>query len=218
MLKVNAKTGQVYLYGVIGGEDIGGDIAESDVIDALDSIKGRKAILHLNSPGGSVDAGIAIHSILTSYVPGVEVVNDGMCASIATVIAMAADVRKTTIGSRWMIHRVRGGVYGTVSQIEQRIAQMKAYDAATEAIYMNTLAIDQEQLASMLDVESWFSADDAVKYGLATEKIGAKATARPKIASWFQNAPAELIAACAGEEVVSVYPWKRELAKLRARI
>lgn len=217
MIKVNKKTGQIYLYGVVGAEDFGGDFVESDVIDALAAIDGKPAVVHINSPGGSVDVGIAIHSLLKAYEPGVKVVNDAMCASIATVIAMAADVRQTTIGSRWMIHRVRGGAFGTVSDIEQRIVQMKAYDAATESIYANALAIDQEQLATMLDAESWFSADDAVKYGLATEKIGSKATAKPKIAAWFKNVPEELIAVCAQDDIAKAPCWNRERARLLNR-
>lgn len=217
MLKVNAKTGEIYLYGVIGPEQWGGDVGDVDMIDALAAIGNKRAKVRINSPGGVVDTGIAIHSLLSEHKAGVDVINDGLCASIATVIAMAGATRQTTIGSRWMIHRVRGMAFGTVAEIERSLAQMRAYDAATVEIYMNAMAVEKESLESLLDAETWFSADEAVANGLATEKTGTKSTARPRVAAWFKNPPAELIAACADTEVVSIYPWKRELARLKGK-
>lgn len=201
-VRVNKTTGQMYLYGIIGSEDFGGKVSDVDIVDALQEIGDKRAIVHINSIGGMVDIGIGIYNLLKAHKPGVEIVNDGICASIATVIAMAGDVRKTTVGSRWMIHRVRGGVFGTAEQMEKKAAEARVYDEATTAIYKEALRIDDDKLGQMLDTETWFSADQALELGLATEKIGQKAVLKTKLAAWIENPPTDVLAACADEEPV----------------
>jgi ATP-dependent protease ClpP protease subunit len=212
VIKVNQKTGQIYLYGSIGPEQWGGEISETDVIEALDSLKGKRAKVHINSVGGVIDTGIAIHSLLKSYEPGVDVYVDSLAASIASVIALAGESRVTAEGSRWMIHRARAGFYGTASEVRKRLEQTDAYDRSMVEIYASYLGKEQAEIESMLDAETWFTAEEAVAAGLATKKAG-KTSAKPKIAAWFDRPPVDLVAACTEEKPVT--PVRRQAAKLR---
>lgn len=215
-VRVNKDTGQIYIYGIIGTEEFGGKVSDIDIVDALQEIGPRKAIVHINSIGGMVDIGIGIHSLLKAHKPGVEIINDGICASIATIIAMAGTVRKTTVGSRWMIHRVRGGVFGTADQMEKKAQEARIYDEATTAIYKEVLSIDENKLSQLLEAEAWFSADQAIEIGLATEKIGQKAVLRTKLAAWIENPPTDVLAACADEpEIVSFKA--RDTARIKSK-
>lgn len=219
MLKVNKKTGEIFLYGVIGPEDMGGDIDEMDFINALESLEGKRAHLRINSPGGHVDHGVSMYNAAKRYEGGVDVTNDSLAASIASVIAMAGEKRNTSDGARWMIHRARGGIMGTASQIRQYLDRLDSYDASIVDLYTGVLGKDAAEVGTMLDAETWFTSDAAVAAGLANGKAG-KTNARPRIAAWFQNAPADFIAACATETVAELkpYPVARQAAAVFSKI
>ena len=67
MLKVNNKSGEIYIYDVIGADWFGGGITAVNVIEALDSLKGKPATIRINSPGGIADEGIAIYNALKRW-------------------------------------------------------------------------------------------------------------------------------------------------------
>lgn len=205
MLKVNAKTGEIFLYGVVGGQDYGGDFGESDVVDALDQLGGKRAKVRISSVGGLADAGIGIYNALKRYDGGVDTYNDSLAASAGSLIAMAGENRYTATGSRWMIHRAMGGVVGNHTDIKKYLAQLESYDQSVVQIYQSAFSIDTDKLEAMLDAETWFTSDQAIEIGLATALDG-QTKAKPAVAAWMKNPPAEMIAACAGQQIVSMRP------------
>lgn len=200
MLKVNAKSGEIYLYGVVGKPEYGGDFGFSDVQDALEQLDGAHAHVRINSVGGIVDEGVPIYGLLSRYEGGVTTYNDSLAASIASVIMLASKDRVTAKGSRWMVHRAMGGAVGNVQDIERYVNQLRAYDMSIEEIYRSTLGEDVD-IGAMLDAETWFTAESAIESGLATKMEG-DAKAKPRVAAWFKNSPLEMIAACADEPIV----------------
>lgn len=205
MLKVNAKTGEIFLYGVVGGAEYGGDFSETDVVDALDQLGGKRAKVRISSVGGLADAGIGIYNALKRYEGGVDTYNDSLAASAGSIIAMAGENRYTATGSRWMIHRAMGGVMGDVNDLKRYVLQMESYDKSIIEIYQAAFKIETSVLENMLDQETWFTSDQAVEIGLATALEGS-AKAKPAVAAWMKHPPAEMIAACAGQTIVSMKP------------
>lgn len=204
MLKVNASTGEIFMYGVVGSPDVGGDFGEMDVIDALDQIGNKKAVVRINSPGGLVDAGVPIYNALKRHQAGVETHNDGLAASIASVIALAGTERYTSKGSRWMIHRAQGMTLGSASEMRRYLTQIDAYDESIMEIYQSVMG-DSVDIAAALDAETWYTSQASIDAGLATAISGDSVQA-PRIAAWMKNPPADFIAACAGQQPVKIRP------------
>lgn len=203
-MKVNETTGEIWLYGIVGSPEIGGDFGEIDVINAIDAMGDKRITVRINSPGGVVDSGIPIFNALRRHAGGVDTVNDGLAASIASVIMLAGESRITTKGSRWMIHRAHGVTMGTAAEMKRYLAQIDAYDKSIEEIYAAVLG-DVADLKKWLDDETWFTSAQAVELGFATALEG-DAVQPPRMAAWMKNAPPEFIAACAGQPQAVVKP------------
>lgn len=191
MLNVNAKTGEVYLYGVVGGGMFEDGFTEQHVVEALKEIGNRRAVVRINSPGGSADQGISIYNALRRHKGGVDTVVDSLAASAASVIALAGDRRTSSIGSRWMIHRAMTIDVGNATQLRKTADVLEKYDESLIEIYSKYM--EDDDIKSLLEAETWYTADEAMKVGLATEVDG-RSDAKPQIAAWFENPPADLIA------------------------
>lgn len=214
---VDRSTGEMFVYGPIGPDfwDDEAITAESFIRD-LGSMGGKRVTVRINSPGGYVTDGVAIYNALRRYPGGVDVVVDAMAASIASVIALAGESRKTAPGARWMIHRAMVWAGGNINDLKKVVAALEAADKSIVEIYRQVMTGDIEGL---LDAETWFTADEAVEVGLSTGKDEHPVAAKPKIAAWFQRAPEALYREA---EVAAVtkprYPVLRQAALLKSRL
>ena len=95
--------GDLLIYGIIGG--FFGDVTPSQFREDLDSLGNISNLrVFINSPGGDVFAGQAIHSILQRHSASITIYVDGLAASIAAVIAMAGDHVIMPRNAMMMIH------------------------------------------------------------------------------------------------------------------
>jgi ATP-dependent Clp protease protease subunit len=129
--------------------------------------------LHINSPGGSVDAGMAIYDTM-NYIPNdVATVGMGLAASMGQFLlsAGAKDKRYALPHARIMMHQPSGGFQGQASDIKIQAEQM---------IYIKRLMAERiaehtgqsvEQVIADADRDRWFTADQAVEYGLVDQVI-----------------------------------------------
>jgi ATP-dependent Clp protease, protease subunit len=129
--------------------------------------------LYINSPGGSVTAGMAMYDTMQYIKPDVSTICIGMAASMASVLlaAGAADKRFILPNSEVMIHQVMGGTEGQASDIKihaERIIDMKSR-------LNKILAKHTGQRVSVIEKDSdrdnFMKAEDAVAYGLADKVI-----------------------------------------------
>jgi len=90
MFAVDTKTNEIFLYDDIGPAWLG-MIDATSVIAGLKQMEGKRVLLRINSPGGSVDEGAAIYNAIKRHPGGVDVAIDGLAASIAGYIAMAGE-------------------------------------------------------------------------------------------------------------------------------
>ena len=90
------------------GEKLPGNyIAVEEFLQDLESIQDKENItVHINSPGGELYAGVAIYNRLKELSGTVTTINDGLCASAASLIFQAGDIRRMNKGSNLMAHGV----------------------------------------------------------------------------------------------------------------
>lgn len=133
--------------------------------------------LHLNSPGGDVFDGIAIYNALKAHKATVNVVVDSIAASIASVIAMAGDTVTMSRGSMMMIHEPFALVIGDSREMRKAAESLDLMGDSIAEIYAARAGKTREDWRDAMAEETWYSADDAVKAGLA-DRVGEQATAK----------------------------------------
>ncbi len=141
-------------------------IAQLLFLDAEDKTKDIK--FYINSPGGSVSAGLAIYDTMQYIKADVATICVGMAASMASVLlaAGAKGKRMALPNSEVMIHQVMGGAEGQASDIKiqaEHILQTKKKLNKILALHTGQKA---EKIETDSDRDNWMSAEDAKKYGL----------------------------------------------------
>lgn len=129
----------------------------------------QKLIIHLNSPGGSVNLGYSIYHKLKSLPIPKECVIEGNCMSIATFIALACNKITALNPSRYMIHLPSLGLEGTRSDLENGVRELAQIEQEMIAAYQRKTSIPAEQLMAMMSKETYMSADEARQYGFVDE-------------------------------------------------
>jgi ATP-dependent Clp protease protease subunit len=119
------KAVEIYLYDVIGGW-LGG-VTPQMVSDALkDAGKVETINLRINSPGGDVFDGVAIYNQLKRH-PAQKVVDiDGLCGSIATIIAMAGDRVRMAQNAMFMVHEPSSWADGNAEDMRKKASLTKS--------------------------------------------------------------------------------------------
>lgn len=146
------------------------DKSAADFDKAVKQIKqngARRLNLRINSPGGIVTQAVAMRAILSGA--GFERINmriEGMCASAATIIASLPGAHvEITPGSEYMIHNPWNIIIGTAADMEHEAEHLRALEATSRGFYINRTGQEEEQVKAWMDAETWFNAEDAVKYG-----------------------------------------------------
>jgi ATP-dependent protease ClpP protease subunit len=191
MLSVNQNTGELFLYGVVGSYYYEDCFSSLEVISALATLGSKRAQVHINSPGGLADEGVAIYGALKRHAAGVDTHIDALAASAASVIALAGETRTTAAGARWMIHRSMTWAEGNESAFDKAKAQCQAYDKSLMEIYSAYMP-DGTDIMALMEAETWYTGPESVAVGLSTT-TGGSSNAKPAIASWFKNPPAALV-------------------------
>lgn len=167
---VKANVGEIYIYGVI--EDMvfwGDEVTPTYIKEELDKLKDVDSImLYVNSPGGSVFAGVAIYNELKRFNKPITSYIDGVAASIASLIVLAADKVVMPFNAMMMIHNPWTCVCGDASELRDIAERL---DKVTESVLIETYrvktGITKAKLKKMLDDETWLSAEEAVELGFA---------------------------------------------------
>ncbi len=167
----NGSPAEIYIYDVIVNYAWDDDeVTAKGFIDDLKAIGSDTPLdLHINSPGGSVFAGLAIYNALKRHQAEVCVYIDGLAASIASVVAMAGDRIVMPENALLMIHDPYSWAGGTADDL-RKAAEM--LDKATDSIistYQAKTEMETEALADMMAAETWINAAKALEWGFADE-------------------------------------------------
>lgn len=163
--------GDLMLYGIIESESWWGDeITPVNFKNELDGL-GDISVLNvfINSDGGDVFAGQAIHSMLKRHKAHVNVYIDGIAASIASVIAMAGDTVYMPRNAMMMVHSPWTIAMGNAKDFRKMADDLDAAQETLIAAYQDKSGMDRDELIALLDAETWLSAERAVELGFADE-------------------------------------------------
>ena len=129
--------------------------------------------LYINSPGGSVSAGLAIFDTMQFIKPDVSTLCVGMAASMgAFLLAAGAKGKRFTLpNSRVMIHQPLGGVQGQASDIEIHAKEILALRDKLNAILAQQTGQSLETIARDTDRDNFMSAQDALQYGIVDKVL-----------------------------------------------
>ena len=133
----------------------------------------RDIQIYINSPGGSVSAGLGIYDTMQLVAPQVSTICTGMAASMGAVLLTAgAKGRRSALPhSRVMIHQPLGGVQGQASDIEITAREILKYKQELYQILSSHSAQPIERIAADADRDYWMRAEEAKEYGLIDEVI-----------------------------------------------
>ena len=133
----------------------------------------RDVQIYINSPGGSVSAGLGIYDTMQLIAPEVSTICTGMAASMGAVLltAGAKGKRSALPHSRVMIHQPLGGVQGQASDIEITAREILKYKQELYEILANHSGQPIEKIAADADRDYWMRAEEAKAYGLIDEVL-----------------------------------------------
>lgn len=191
--KSKGKRGEIYVYESIGEGWFGGITAKSFADAVRDLGKVDALDIYINSPGGSVFDGIAIHNQIRRFA-GEKIVHiDGIAASIASVIAMAGDEIHIAANGMMMIHDPWGAAFGTADEMRK---MADALDKVRDTIldtYIAKTGGKKQQISDWMAAETWMTADETVERGFATKKTDDKNMKSAfSMLDQFKNTPQQL--------------------------
>lgn len=140
----------------------------------LESVDAKKDILlYINSPGGSVYAGLGIYDTMQYIKPDVATICTGLAASMGAVLLCggAAGKRSALLHARVMIHQPSGGAQGQSSDIEITAKQIIILRKELYDIISHHSGKSFEQVEKDSDRDYWMKAEEAKAYGLIDEVL-----------------------------------------------
>lgn len=164
-----ARSAEIFIYGAIGGwygVDANQFVTELATLD-VDEIQ-----LRVNSPGGSVYDGVAIMNALKRHKANVTASIDGIAASAASFIIMAADEIQIGPGAEVMIHDAWAYTMGNANELTDEAAHLDRISNSIAGLYASRAGGTPEQWREAMKAESWYSAKEAVAAGLADSVTG----------------------------------------------
>ena len=129
--------------------------------------------VYINSPGGSADSGFAIYDALRFFKPPIRTIVNGLCASAAIIIHLAApkERRFSLPNGRFLIHQPSTMVQGSASDIEISANEiLKLRDRYNEIVGAEC-GKTADQVTKDADRDFWLSPEEAKKYGLVSKVI-----------------------------------------------
>ena len=143
----------------------------------LDSVDPDKDIsIYINSPGGSVSAGLGIYDTMQFINSNVATICTGMAASMAAVLLVSGTEGKRTSlpHSRIMIHQPLGGVQGQASDIEITAREIQKLKRELTQIIATHAHKDYETVLADSDRDHWMTAQEALEYGMVDRVLEKK--------------------------------------------
>ena len=183
------KSGKVRMDGEIGDYFENG-ISPKHVADVLDQAGGQDIEITLSSYGGDVVQGVNIHNMLSSYQGQVTIVVDAMAASIASVIAMAADDLAIYKNSSMMIHNASTVAGGNADDFRDVAEILDFFSERIAGYYADRSGKPVDFFLDLMKKDEYISDQRALEIGLVDRVIDTKASKK------HQGEPA--MAACGG--------------------
>lgn len=134
---------------------------------------GKDISIYINSPGGSVTAGLGIYDTMQFITSDVATICTGMAASMAAVLLVSGQEGKRSAlpHSRVMIHQPLGGVQGQASDIEIEAKEIQKFKKELYTIISNHSHTPYEKVWADSDRNYWMTAEEAREYGMIDQVL-----------------------------------------------
>jgi len=170
-IKPGSNEATIYLYDMIVDSEVEaeywGGVSPQAFIKALNQITASTIHLRVNSPGGSVFAARAMEQAIREHSAKVVAHIDGLAASAASFLVMAADHIEMAPGSFMMIHKAWTFAYGNSDDLLKTSEMLDQIDGSLVSTYSSATGQSEESIRSWMTDETWFDADRAVELGFA---------------------------------------------------
>lgn len=188
-LRVENKDSEadVFLYDVIS-DDYG--VSAIAFTKELNSLKGKKVNLRINSGGGDVFAARAMataiknHGNVTAYI-------DGLAASAATYVALSAKEVHIADGAMFMLHFAWSMAIGNKDDMLQTAELLEKIDATIISDYKKKTNLDEAEISTMMAAETWLNAQEALDKGFVDSIFNAQKVENNWDLSAYKNAPVQ---------------------------
>lgn len=141
----------------------------------LDSLNSEDITIYVNSPGGSISAGLAIYDAMQFAKSDIKTICMGQAASMGAVLLTAGTKGKRYVWehARVMIHQplISGNMYGPATDIEIQAEEMMRIRTIMNEILSKHSGVSVKTIEKDTDRDNFLSAEEAVKYGLADEVV-----------------------------------------------
>ena len=171
-IKTNGKTSRIDLFGFVGGsKEFNDGFNETDFLNELRAIPADNALnISINSFGGSVYTALSIYSLLKNHKGSITFRIDGTAMSAATIITSVPNAQVVMPrGSMMMIHKVSVGVYGNADDLKKTVDDIEKLEQNVLEIYAEKTGKSIDVIQALVDKETYFTAEEAVAFGLADE-------------------------------------------------
>ena len=159
----SADKADIMIYSLIEG-----GITASKLLHSLNGIDPASPItLHINSDGGEAFEAIALYNVLKER--NMNVIVEGMCASAASIVAMAGKHILMKKGSMMMIHNPITSIRGDSEALKDAASVMDKLTESMADIYSERTGLDREQVVALMSAESYMTPEEAVRMKFADE-------------------------------------------------
>lgn len=203
---ITSSEADLFIYGEIvqeksvdwwTGEESKTDVGLMDFKEQLDSIGNvQKLNIYINSPGGDVFTASTMISMLQRVKDKGTTINayvDGLSASAASFLMMVADNVNLYKNSTVMVHKPMSWAIGNANDMQKTIdALNKVEESVMMPMYMNKSKVDEQEIKSLIDAETWLSAKEMDKYfnvTLLDEEKTAVASISSNLFKNYKNVP-----------------------------
>jgi ATP-dependent protease ClpP protease subunit len=226
ILAKSAKRAEILIYGPIGPEFWGDEVSAAKFAEMLAEVGDVAELdVRINSPGGDVFDGVAIYRQLVEHKAKITVHIDGIAASAASFIAMAGDHIIIAEAGVMMIHDAWSFAVGDAAEFRRVADRLDLVSQTIAEIYSARAGKAPTEVRDKMRAETWFTAKEAVDFGLAHEVAANKAPAEAKNAAElvvldevrfkFKNAPPQYQP---GRSAVAAMVAKQQVAISLSRV
>lgn len=134
--------------------------------------------MYINSPGGSVVAGMSIYDTMQYIKPKVSTLVCGLAASMGSVIAVGGEkgMRYSLPNAEFLVHQPSGGARGTASDILISAKSIEATRDRLYQLYVKHTGQDYDTVQRALDRDTWMTPEDALAWGHIDEIVASRAS------------------------------------------
>lgn len=217
MFDFDTNTGEIWLYDTIG-PSWAGMIDSASVHEALRAMGSKDITLRVSSPGGSVFDAVDIYNMLERYSGNIIAEVDGLAASAASFLILAANEVRAAKNATFMIHRAWSVTMGDAEEHQRAIGMLETVDENIVSMYAGKSGKDRDEILSAMSDETWMSAQQALEWGLIDSIIGEDRDAPQTVPDgMYAKTPAALVAKRKAGSKTSYHP-KREALRNKIKL